>query len=110
MLPSDGIRWLTIRPRRCTLGKILNHAITNVSLCQCPSRRAVRIMEQRYFEQRAMLGGMAPGAGLFDGYRKGETDLFHSTWFAELNPANSRCITGKDVFRRSALGACCVGE
>jgi hypothetical protein len=35
------------------------------------SCRAVRIMEQRYFEQRAMLGGMAPGAGLFDGYRKG---------------------------------------
>ena len=38
-----------------------------------PSIRAVRIMEQRYFEQRAMLGGMAPGAGLFDGYRKGKT-------------------------------------
>jgi hypothetical protein len=34
--------------------------------------RAVRIMEHRYFEQRAMLGGMAPGMGMFDGYRKGE--------------------------------------
>lgn len=32
-------------------------------------------MEQRYFEQRAMLGGMAPGAGLFDGYRKGERQV-----------------------------------
>jgi hypothetical protein len=32
-------------------------------------------MEQRYFEQRAMLGGMAPGAGLFDGYRKGEREV-----------------------------------
>jgi hypothetical protein len=44
--------------------------------------RAVRIMEQRYFEQRAMLGGMAPGAGLFDGYRKGPSaaDPFQGTW------------------------------
>lgn len=40
---------------------------------RCRRLRAVRIMEQRYFEQRAMLGGMAPGAGLFDGYRKGES-------------------------------------
>jgi hypothetical protein len=30
-------------------------------------------MEQRYFEARAMFGGMAPGMGMFDGYRKGET-------------------------------------
>jgi hypothetical protein len=29
-------------------------------------------MEQRYFEQRAMFGGMAPGMGMFDGYRKGQ--------------------------------------
>lgn len=29
-------------------------------------------MEQRYFEARAMFGGMAPGMGMFDGYRKGK--------------------------------------
>ncbi|KAJ9108636.1 hypothetical protein QFC20_003334 [Naganishia adeliensis] len=45
--------------------------------------RAVRIMEQRYFEQRAMLGGMAPGAGLFDGYRKADA-LLGKTFFAGL--------------------------
>ncbi|KAJ9096801.1 hypothetical protein QFC21_005072 [Naganishia friedmannii] len=40
-------------------------------------------MEQRYFEQRAMLGGMAPGAGLFDGYRKADA-LLGKTFFAGL--------------------------
>lgn len=30
-------------------------------------------MEQRYFEARAMFGGMAPGMGMFDGYRKGKS-------------------------------------
>lgn len=30
-------------------------------------------MEQRYFEARAMFGGMAPGMGMFDGYRKGQS-------------------------------------
>jgi hypothetical protein len=30
--------------------------------------------EQRYFEQRAMFGGVAPGMGMFDGYRKCESN------------------------------------
>jgi hypothetical protein len=32
-------------------------------------------MEQRYFEARAMFGGMAPGMGMFDGYRKGQSSF-----------------------------------
>jgi len=40
-------------------------------------------MEQKYFEQRAMFGGMAPGMGMFDGYRKGES--YVSVHAPELN-------------------------
>ncbi|KAG7529774.1 hypothetical protein FFLO_05414 [Filobasidium floriforme] len=42
--------------------------------------RGVRIMEQRYFEARAMFGGMAPGMGMFDGYRKADA-LLGRTFF-----------------------------
>ncbi len=34
------------------------------------SRWRPAAQEQRYFEQRAVFGGVAPGMGMFDGYRK----------------------------------------
>jgi hypothetical protein len=48
-------------------------------------------MEQRYFEARAMFGGMAPGMGMFDGYRKGG-------WLSRLS-------AWKDSATRSSLAS-----
>lgn len=48
--------------------------------------RAVRIMEQRYFEQRAIFGGPNGGGaagGMFDGYRKSDA-LLGKSFFAGL--------------------------
>jgi hypothetical protein len=41
-------------------------------LMLCGVGNVRRYQEQRYFEQRAMFGGVAPGMGMFDGYRKCE--------------------------------------
>lgn len=61
-------------------------------------------MEQRYFEQRAMLGGMAPGAGLFDGYRKGNTVNVGLEDSVADAIYCSRCPAREDILRRPALG------